>query len=437
MALKFRLSLILMTVHALTSAAFAQSISPLPSVIHLRAEQGYSTQYRVAITGTGTVTQISASWSGGSWFYSIVNGTSLPTTLVMSANARSLTAGLYTGYVTVRAGSTATNSPQTVRVDFEVTPPASRSAVSVFRSPLGVVQAAEFGAAAISSSATPGSDPASSQAASGETYVAARSQTNSLIAGVYYPASKSWSSWQNAGGVIQGQPAVAAVSSTQSYVVVKDNYSTYWLVPFSRTAGFGAWTALNGVFATDPTAAACPDGTVYIAGRDNYNAIWAGRYVPGSGFQGWSYGAGVFAGKPSVACGVNDAAAYIAARDNYGAVWMGRFASGAWAWNSGGGVFTSDPKVAVTGLGVVFAVLQDSGGVVWFRPFTEGTGNNWQQWMNSKGIVQAFAPSAIRGLLYIAARDSGNQLLWYRSSTAAWSAAAGITLTGAPASAPY
>jgi hypothetical protein len=415
-----------------------ESLNLLPTVVRLRAEQGATAQRRLAVTGTAGISGLSLSWSGGKWFYGILSTTKVPGYVAVSANARSLAPGVYTGQMTLRSSKPAMNNPQTIRVELEVVPPAAAYPLAVFRDSLNVIRVAEYGLPPGSSGAAFASDPGAAQARSGETFVAARAADNSLWANVYFPASKTWSQWQSGGGAIQGRPSVAVVSASQSYIAARDPWGSVWLKPFSRLTGFGSWLALGGTLGSDPAATACADGAVYIAGRDPSTGIWIGRYSPASGFSGWmSLGTG-FQGSPAVACGT-DNAAYVVARDTSSVLKLARVEGASWAWHPSTGVTAaSDPKVVVTGTGSVFAIVQDAAQTVWFRPFIEGTGSNWVQWMNSRGAVQSFSGAGVRGLLYIVGRNASSQLVWYRSSPGTWSApVSGAVATGSPSAAPF
>lgn len=414
-----------------------ESLNVLPSVVRLRAEQGVAVQRRLAITGTPGISGLSLSWSGGSWFYGMLSTTKAPGYAALSGNARSLTPGVYAGQMTLRSATPARNNPQTIRVELEVVPPTAAYPLAVFRDSLNVIKVAEHGLPPGSSGASFPSDPAAGQAQTGETFVTARAADNALWANVYYPSSKTWSQWQNAGGTIQGRPSVAAVSGTQAYIAARDPWGSVWLKPFSRVTGFGAWIALGGTLGSDPAITACGDGSVTVAGRDPSSGVWIGRYVPNSGFQGWvSLGSG-FQGAPSIACGT-DMALYVVARSTSSLMRLARVEGGSWVWHDSPGVTAAaDPKVVVTGTGTVFALVQDASQTVWFRPFVEGTGANWIQWMNSKGSMQSFAGAAVRGLLYIAGRNASSQLLWYRSSPGTWAVAPGALIAGSPSSAPF
>lgn len=413
-----------------------ETLNVLPSVVRLRAEQGATVQHRLAVTGTSGISGLSLSWSGGNWFYGILSTTKVPGYASLSANARSLGPGVYAGQMTIRSKTTAANNPQVVRVELEVTSPSSAYPLAVYRDSLNVIKVAEHGLSPGSSGAAFPSDPGAGQAKSGETFVAARAADNALWANVYFPAAKTWSQWQNGGGAIQGRPSVAAVSGTQAYIAARDPWGSLWLKPFSRLTGFGAWIPLGGTFGTDPAIAACADGSVTVAGRDTSSGVWIGRYVPASGFQGWVWLGSNFQGAPSIACGT-DNALYVVARSAT-LLRLARVQGNSSVWHDSPGIAAAgDPKVVASGTGTVFALVQDAAQTVWFRPFVEGTGTNWIQWMNSKGAMQSHAPAAIRGLLYIAGRNASSQMLWYRSSPGTWATAPGVVIAGSPASAPF
>lgn len=416
----------------------AESISLLPSTVRLRAEQGYYVQSRLEVKGTTGISGLSASWSGGSWFMSVLSSTKVPAYIQMTGLATSLQPGTYSGSLTLRSSVTAANNPQVIRVELQVTPRASRYPVSIFRDSLGVIRSSEFGLSFTSSGATQASDPSSSQASTGETFVVARSSANSIAANVYFPATRTWSNWQVSGGSIAGRPAVAAVSSIQAYAVARDSSGAYWTLPFSRTSGFGSWASLGGVLATDPAAAACYNGDFWVAGRDQSGNVWVRQFRSGSGWGNWTAVGSGLQGSPGLTCGT-DNAAYIAARDTSNVLRMIRYSGTTISpsYAATGLAVTGDPALAVSGLGVVFAVVTDAAQAVWYRPFTEGTGNNWTQWMKAGGNRPRYSAAAVRGLLYIPGADPYGNLSWYRSSPAAWTASPGAIVGGALSSAPY
>lgn len=62
--------------------------------------------------------------------------------------------------------------------------------------------------------------------------------------------------------------AQAPIDPAQLEVNLSATCSTYWLVSYAGTAGFGTWLPLERVFSTDPVVTACSDGSIYIIGKD-------------------------------------------------------------------------------------------------------------------------------------------------------------------------
>ena len=296
-----------------------------------------------------------------------------------------------------------------------------RAPVLAFRDVNGGIDTQSFGTTSLKlGGGIFASDPTIAQLANGDTVAIARDTYSSLWANVFSAASQSWGSWSFGGGLTQGTPAVATDIYGTAWVAVRDNYNSYWLNSYYPGTNFGSWIYLAGIFSTDPVVASAPDGSIYIIGKDTYNSLWSGRYVPGSGFVGWQYGAGILKGKPSVAVGT-DGVAYVAARDNFNSLWLARVQGDVWlGWTYGGGIMSSDPQVAALRDGRVSVVLADTGSVIWHREYTEGTSNGWQNWANTGGILQNFAPAGDDGDLYIAGRDQSNSLWWYRLNANQW-----------------
>jgi hypothetical protein len=260
------------------------------------------------------------------------------------------------------------------------------------------------------------SNPGFAQNAAGHSFVVARDNFNGLWLNTFQ--SQSWTGWQFAGGVVQGEPAIAAIGGS-SYFMARDNYNAYWIRKYTPGSGFGAWINLGGVFATDPVIAAsgtCCD--YYVAGRDNFGAIWIGTFNGNTDtFSGFISGGAVAVGKPSLTKGA-DGAAYIAIRDGSNAVWMGRFSSIWDAWQPAGGVIANDPQTAAIGSDVRLVALTSTG-AVWNN--VQGVGNNWQGWTTPGGVLtDVVIAGANPPQFNLVGRDTGNAL-WWHDSVAGWS----------------
>jgi hypothetical protein len=290
--------------------------------------------------------------------------------------------------------------------------------VAVYRAYNGTTRLTAYGSSVIfNAGGWVSSDPALWQTATGDTYVAAGNGSNTCIyMAIFKLDSQSWAWWQ-VGCQKYGNPAVVALASGEAYVVARDAAYGYWINRYVPAQGFQGWISLGGTLVTDPSAALALNGTIYIAGRAANGAVWSGRYVPGTGFLGWNSGgagAPVTQGQPALAAG-SDGAMYIAARAVDGSIWMGRLQADTWGtWYSGGGWAMTDPDLAAAS-GTLYAVVTGVSSGVYVQPFTEGSGNGWQNWRSANGHLLGAAVSAVGKRYFIAGRGVANDLWWYES----------------------
>jgi hypothetical protein len=166
-----------------------------------------------------------------------------------------------------------------------------------------------------------------------------------------------------------------------------------------------------------------------VAGRRSDGRVYAGRWLNGS-FQGWAAASSgpLVDGKPALACGT-DGAAYVAVRATDRSTWLARFQGSSWgAWYSAGGTAYGGPDIAAAG-GFLYVTVSDINGLVYVRPFREGTGNGWQAWINSNGNLRRASIAGANGRFYIAGRALDNNLWWYESNVG-WTALGNASLTG-------
>ncbi|MEN6532014.1 MAG: SBBP repeat-containing protein [Bryobacteraceae bacterium] len=260
------------------------------------------------------------------------------------------------------------------------------------------------------------SDPAVSQNSTGDTYVAGRNNINDVWMNVFQFSTRTWRGWLKAGGPAAGTPALVAATGGEAFLVTRNASSNYVLNHYTPSGGFQGWVNLGGSFVSDPAADMALDGTVYIAGTASSGAVHSGRYVPGSGFQGWISGAGAAAGKPALVVGA-DGAAYLSVKGTDNAIWMARIAGDLWGpWIKGGGTLGSDPELAATG-GTIYAVVTGPTGVVYVKPFLEGTADGWQSWISTSGTLNRASIAAAGNRYYVTGRTSTNDFWWYQSGT--------------------
>ncbi len=266
---------------------------------------------------------------------------------------------------------------------------------------------------------TLGSPPAVSHGDSDNTFVAARDNFHGTWLNFFDVTTQAWDTWQFAGGIVQGTPSIA-VHAGVAYFSARDLGNAYWINSYTPGIGFGGWQNLGGVFSTDPAMAAAADGSIYLVGRDNSGGIWSGRYLEAGGFQGWHYGGAITQGKPAVAAG-SDNAAYISIRDYGDHLWLGRVLHDSFTgWFYGDGQMSADSQIAAAG-GSVYVMVIDSYGGSWYRPFTEGTSNGFQNWFFSGGKLKDVSIATGGSSVRFVGRDSQNGIWWYDLTQNRWS----------------
>ena len=325
---------------------------------------------------------------------------------------------------TVAGNTTSSSRTATLTVagqTFTLTQAAATTAVAVFRDTFGSIRLSTYASSTLSNSGGVfASDPSAAQDLSGNTFVTARDNFNSIWANVYNTNTSTWSGWRFGGGIIRGVPSISVDTGGTGWIASRDNYNSYWLVSFTTGSGFSAWTPLLGIFSTDPMVTACGDGSIYLIGKDNFNSLWSGHYIPGTGFQGWQFGGGIIKGKPAATCG-GDNAVYVVAEDNYNSHWMARVAGNTWTgWFYVREITSETPRIASLGNGSEAVVILDPTGVVWRTTYTEGTGNGWQPWVQVGGVLQDVAAAGVGGQLYFAGKAPSGDLWWWRQTGNQW-----------------
>jgi hypothetical protein len=266
-------------------------------------------------------------------------------------------------------------------------------------------------------------EPGISQNVDGDTFVAGRNQTTRVYLNVFRNDTRSWTGWMFVGDRKEGDPAVAATSNGEAYIVARDGSYRYWLSRYRPGQGFEDWIYLGGTFATEPAIAAATDDSVYIVGAASNGVVSSGRYVSGSGFQGWVPAGSppLAAGKPAITVG-SDGAAYVAIKATINGISMARLEGNSWgSWYHGGGNIGNGPALAATG-GFIYVAVTTPVGAVYVQPFGEGTGNGWQgAWTFLNGHLEGAAIAAAKGHFYIAGRSLFYYRLWWYESGVGWS----------------
>jgi hypothetical protein len=137
--------------------------------------------------------------------------------------------------------------------------------------------------------------------------------------------------------------------------------------------------------------------------------------------MGWTAagaGAPLATGKPAVVAG-SDGAAYVAIRATDLGMWIVRVQGDVWGqWYNGQGSLGADPDLAAAG-GIVYAAVTGPTGYVYVRPFLEGAGAGWQNWITAGGQLERVTIAVGGGRFFLAGKTVGNVLWWYASG-AGW-----------------
>jgi N-acetylneuraminic acid mutarotase len=401
-----------------TAAKTTPTVTLTPSASRITTAQGLTVT--VAVSGgrgipipTGSVTLTSGSYASTA---STLSGGSA--SIIIPAGSLAMGRDTLTVSYTPDSASSSTYNSATNNGGVAVT---VTTVDAVFRDTIGSIRLSTYASSTLSNSGGLfASDPSAAQDLSGNTFVTARDNYNSVWANVYNANTQAWSGWQFGGGIIQGVPSIAVATSGTGWIASRDTWNSYWLVSYAPGAGFGTWMPLLGIFSTDPVVTACGDGSIYLIGKDNWNSLWSGHYIPGSGFQGWQFGGGIITGKPAATCG-SDNAVYVVAEDSWNSNWMVRVSGNTWGtWYFGGALTSITPRIAALGNGSEAVVILDSTGVVYSTTYTEGTANGWQPWAEIGGILSDVAPAGVGGEMYFAGKSPTGDLWWWQQTGNQW-----------------
>lgn len=267
--------------------------------------------------------------------------------------------------------------------------------------------------------------------------VIVRDTQERLAAYTYNGCQDQWGAWRNLGGTFQGRPALVQQPGDSMLAVTRDQFGGYWMRRFPLGGSSGTWQALGGVFASDPAMTVDSAGIAYILARDLWNTLWMGRINAAGQFLGWTFAGGLVRGQPAITAG-SDGLIYAAARDPWGGLNLLRWQSNTpLGWSRGGTGLAGDPVITAPGDGSLYLGALGENGALRIRSFTEGSSEGWSPWIDAGGNARHLAVAGIGGEALFAVVDSSSQLLWYRPATAEWRNF-GIQVAGAgrPAAAP-
>ncbi|MBZ5575470.1 MAG: choice-of-anchor D domain-containing protein [Acidobacteriia bacterium] len=211
----------------------------------------------------------------------------------------------------------------------------------------------------------------------------------------------TWSSWSSLGGSLLGDVSVGTNKDGRLEVFgVGSDHALWHIAQTSAGGGWGDWSSLGGQIISDPTVVTnAPTGTlagcleVFVVGGDQ--AVWHNfQTTPGGSWSGWQSLGGGMTG--NLAAGRNnDGRLEVLARGTDNALWdlPETAPGGPWSsWVSLNGVISSDPSVALNTDGRMEAFVRGGDSALWHIPQVSA-GGSWGQW-SSLGGVLANGPTA-------------------------------------------
>jgi hypothetical protein len=253
---------------------------------------------------------------------------------------------------------------------------------------------------------------------------------------------------KNSGGVFSSDPGVAQDRFGNTFVVARDNFNALWVNTFSsQSETWGSWAFAGGAVQGVPSIATIGSGTSYFVARDNYNAYWINSYTPGSGFGSWTNLGGVFSTDPVIA--VNSSCTsvcslYLVGKDNFNAIWTGIYTvpGGFGGWQFQGAVVGGKPSVTVGVDGAAYIGVRDTYNALWMGRLALSSFTGWQPGSGTVATDPKVAGSD--GKIYAVALTSAGTP-WYNTFTegtgnnwTGWQSSGGVltSVTAAASSGP-
>jgi hypothetical protein len=169
------------------------------------------------------------------------------------------------------------------------------------------------------------SAPSACACANGDLYVAGRDYWNGVWVRRYNSGTASWEPWKAIGGIIAGTPAITCGSDQHAYVAVRDTANNMWLAEVAP--GGTSWFHGGGILDGDPQIAA--SGNLIHVVVLSAAAPWYRSWQIGSGWLGWASPGGVLVhSAPAVYGGY----LYITGQDAGGNLWWWSSLSNTWTF---------------------------------------------------------------------------------------------------------
>ena len=242
----------------------------------------------------------------------------------------------------------------------------------------------------------------------------------------------------SSGGIFASAPASAQDSSGNTYAAAIDSSGGLWANFFSATSHtWDGWFRLGGVFVGSPTIAANSVGALIYA-RDSSGQLWSNLYAPPSTANIFRAQGGVFASDPILAVippAAQPISFFLTAVDSSGGVWSGYRDGNAslFTWRFAGGIVSNNKFASTVGSdGNEYTAIVDASGAIWMQQETSsGVGT----WFNGGGVfTSGVSVASLSGKIAVAASDASGAV-WVAQFTngstngwGSWSRIGGISL---------
>ncbi len=179
---------------------------------------------------------------------------------------------------------------------------------------------------------------------SGFTDVFVRGADNSLY---HRRGTNTWSKWENLGGLLSSDPAVASSAPGSLDVFVRGPFAHLWHRSFDGYT-WSDWEDLGGNLKSEPAAVSRKPGQLDVFARGTDDALWH-LSCDGMGWSSWRSLGGVLTSGPGVACSPDRGRLDVFVRGVGNTLWhmMGTPKHGSFQWtpweNLGGSPFASSP----------------------------------------------------------------------------------------------
>ena len=196
------------------------------------------------------------------------------------------------------------------------------------------------------------------------------------------PSGGSWTGWTSLAGVLSGDISLSTLGGNV-YLFGTNVAGLGWTLEWTAgtTNTWGSWTALGGVFEAGTTlSGAAYNGTLHVQGINNQGILFEAT-GSGSSWSAWTPLAGILAATPSLA--TTSSSLFLFDTNPAGVLWDQRNTTSWLGWNSLSGILDTGPVAAAAGTNAYVFGLNNTGNL-WYR---EWTGSSFGAWTNLGGTL--------------------------------------------------